>query len=40
MEQSQEKHDLDMKNKEEQNKATVAAKRAAAKKPPSKSGDK
>lgn len=40
IEHTQEKHDLDMKNKAEQNKATIAAKKAAAKKPPSSSGDK
>jgi len=39
MEQDQEAHDLAMKHKDEQNKATIAAKKAAAKKPPS-SGDK
>lgn len=36
----QEDHDLAMEHKDEQNKATIAAKKATAKKPPSKNGDK
>jgi hypothetical protein len=39
MEQDQEKHELAMKHKDEQNRAAVAAKKAAAKPTPTKTGD-
>lgn len=40
LQQDKESHDLAMKHKDEQNRATIAAKKAAAKATPSKTGDK